>query len=362
MNLGAAQQRLREFADAEADSSPLYAHIAAHAAGDDDIAGLLAAAPDPDPELLFAVAHRLVQADPIHPITRYYQTMGGFDGVDAETWPLVRNFLLERAATAGELIASRRVRGDDVARAAVLYPAIAAVAKQAGGQIALLEVGCGAGLLLGLDRYGYRYQCDGGEQFTAGPAKASVGLHCAVTGGGFGKPAKKVTIGARIGLDADPIDASDEDELAWLEACVRADQPERARQLRAAAAAQRKWAPELIAGDIVDDLASTAERLPPGLPLVVMNSNVMGHLSEIRRDAYLAALATLAGDHPLWWVSHEPYCEGLTQLIPGRSDLEPAAGESVTSALSIGRWAAGEPAVEVLATTDPAGQRMNWRR
>lgn len=359
MSLAAAQQRLRQFAEAEAETSPLYAHIAAHAAADEEIAGLLSAAPGPDPELLFAVAHRLVQADPIHPISRYYQTMGGFDGVDAETWPLLRSFLLERAAAASELIAHKQVRGDDVARAAVLYPAIAAVAKQAGGPIALLEVGCGAGLLLGLDHYGYRYQCDGGEQFAAGPAKASVGLHCAVTGGGFRKPAKKVTIGARIGLDSDPIDAADEDELAWLEACVRADQPERARQLRVAAAAQRKWAPELITGDVVDDLAPTAARLPSELPLVVMNSNVMGQLSENRRETYLATLAALASDHPLWWVSHEPYRDGLIQLVPGRSDLEPAAGP-VTDVLSIGRWAGGEPVIEVLATTDQAGQRMNW--
>ncbi|MGH3950745.1 MAG: DUF2332 domain-containing protein, partial [Pseudonocardiaceae bacterium] len=289
------KQALGRFAEEAAGSSPLYGHLAEHAAADDEVAALLTAAPEGNahPALLLAVAHRLIEADPIHPLSRYYPTLGGLDGADAETWPMFRAFLLERADAARELIATRFIQTNEPHRAALLYPAVALAATQARGPLALLEVGCSAGLLLGLDRFGYRYQCDGGEQYTAGPVKAPVGLHCAVAvaaGATFVKPPKKLVVGARIGLDRAPVDAGDEEELAWLEACVWADQPERVRLLRAAAAAQRKNPPELVRGDAVNDLAATAARLPADLPLVVFTSNTMPHLPPERRPAFLEAL------------------------------------------------------------------------
>ncbi|MPY83294.1 MAG: DUF2332 family protein [Actinophytocola sp.] len=354
-DIATTRRGLATFAGRAEASSPLYSHLAAKAAEDDDVAGLLAGAPDPDPELLLAVAHRLLQADPIHPLTRYYPTLGGFDGVDAETWPMFRTFLLERAEQARELLAARRVRHNEVQRAAVLYPPLSAVAKQAKGTIGLIEVGACAGLLLGLDKFGYRYQCDGGEQYTAGPAKAAVGLHCAVQGPGFGGPRKKLPLGERIGLDPEPVDLTDEDELAWLDACIWTDQPERVRLLRTAAAAQARQPQQVVAGDGATDLATVAGRLPADAPLAVMNTNTMTRLEARQRADYLAALAALAAERPLWWVSHEPYESGVAELLPGREDLTSAEVLSVTT------WSGGEPEVTVLATTDPNGRRMTWR-
>lgn len=358
--LEAARRGLADFAGRAEGSSPLYTHLASKAAEDDEVAGLLADAREPDGELLLAVAHRLLQADPIHPLTRYYPTLGGFDGVDAETWPMFRAFLLERAEKARELLTSCTVRNNDVQRATLLYPALSAVAKQAKGTLGLIEVGACAGLLLGLDKFGYRYHCDGGEQFTAGPAKTAVGLHCAVEGPGFGGPRKKLPLGDRVGLDPAPVDLSDEDELAWLDACIWADQPERVRLLRTAAAAHAKNPQEVVAGDGATDLASVAERLPSDAPLVVMNSNTMAHMGEHGRAAYVAALAALAEHRPLWWVSHEPYDEGIADVLPGRDDLKPGSGTPPFGVLSIARWSGGEPDVTVLATTDLHGGRMIW--
>lgn len=362
-DLAEVKRRLSRFADEVAGSSPLYAHLAGQAATDDEVAALLTAAPSEEarPTLLLAVAHRLIQADPIHPLSRYYPTLGGSDGADAETWPMFRAFLLERADKARALIESRRVQTNDVQRAAPLYPAVTMAAKQAGTAIALLEVGCSAGLLLGLDRFGYRYQCDGGEQFIAGPAKTPVGLHCAVVNGPgarFAKPAKKLVVGARAGLDAAPIDADDEDELAWLEACVWADHPERARLLRTAAGAQRRNPPEMIRGDAVDDLASAASTLPAELPLVVLTSHTLPYLDDTRRREFVAALAELARARPTWWISEEPYETGLNQLVPGRDELSyERTGQCV---LGFTRWVDGRPDSKVLAQTDVHGTRMTW--
>jgi hypothetical protein len=354
---------LRLFADREAAGvSPLYEHLAGKAAEDDEIAGLLTSAEANDARgvLLMATAHRLIQADPIHPLSRYFPSLGGSDGVDSETWPLFREFLLSREDTAREIISGRYTQTNEVRRAALLYPAVSIAAKEAGGKIALLEVGCSAGLLLGLDKFSYRYQCDGGEQLSAGPVKAAVGLHCALDlapGARLPKLLKKLTVTAKAGLDRVPVDTSDEDELAWLEACVWADQPDRIRLLRTAAAAQRKYSPELITGDAVDDLAAAAATLPGDAPLVVMTSHVLVYLVE-RRPDFISALRKLAGERPLWWVSDERYEAALQYVLPGRDDL--VERDKVTSVLGLVRWQDGEPQVRALARTDPHGHRMTW--
>lgn len=359
------KQRLADFAEFEAAGySPLYAHLADRAAGDDDVAGLLTAAADADarPTLLLAAAHRLLQAEPIHPLSRYYPSLGGIDGVDSETWPLFREFLLRRTEQARELIAARVTQTNEVARAALLYPALTCAARDAGGPVALLDAGCSAGLLLGLDKFGYRYQCEGGEQLTAGPAKAAVGLHCALEttpGVELPKIPKKVSIGARVGLDRSPVDLRDEDELAWLEACVWADQPDRVRQLRMAASVQAKSPPELVRGDVADDLASTARRLPEQLPLVVMTSHVLEYLSPQRRDEFMAALDECASARSTWWVSQGTYESTLEHVLPGRDELRYHDGSGLCT-LGMTRWIPGGPHATALARTAPHGQRLHW--
>jgi hypothetical protein len=362
--LDEVRQRLRSFAAGQAAGvSPLYEHLAASAAEDDEVAGLLTEAADEtaDAPLLLAAAHRLIQADPIHPLSRYYPSLGGFDGVDGATWPVFREFLLERADKARAIIAVRHTETNEVSRAAGLYPAVTMAAKQAGGSVALLDVGCSAGLLLGLDKFGYRYQCDGGEQLIAGPAKAPVGLHCALDlgeGAVLPKVPKKLAVGAKAGLDNAPVDVSDEDELAWMEACVWADQLDRIRLLRAAAAAQHKSRPELIAGDAVDDLAAAAGRTGE-LPLVVLTSRVLTHLTEERRADFVAGLAKLAADRPVWWVCDEPYEVALSYVLPGHNELNFWDGTGQCT-LGLTRWRDGVAEASALAHTSRYGQRMTW--
>ncbi|WP_236795840.1 DUF2332 domain-containing protein [Amycolatopsis sp. GM8] len=359
--LDEVKQRLREFAAGQAAGvSPLYEHLATKAAEDDEVAGLLTEATD-GAALLLAAAHRLVQADPIHPLSRYYPSLGGFDGVDSATWPVFREFLVERADKVRAIVSTRHAETNEVGRAAALYPAVAMAAKQAGGKVALLEVGCSGGLLLGLDTFGYRYQCDGGEQLLAGPAKAAVGLHCALglePGAVLPKLPKKVSVGAKVGLDRAPVDVSDEDELAWLEACVWADQLDRIRLLRAAAAAQRKSAPELVTGDAVDDLAAAAARTGD-LPLVVLTSRVLAHLAEERRAEFVEGVAKLAASRPVWWVSDEPYEAGLSYLLPGRPELNFFDGTGLCT-LGLVSWRHGAAEAWALAQTSRHGNRMTW--
>jgi hypothetical protein len=367
--LDVVRKRLRRFAEEEAATeSPLYAHLATSAAADDEVASLLAAA---EPQfarstLLLAAVHRLVIAEPVSDLAHYYPTVGGEYGVDGATWPTFRSFVLDRADRVRQLVTTRTTQTNEVRRAALLYPAVATAAKEAGkGPIGLLEVGASAGLLLGLDRYGYRYQAADGEQVAAGPSKASLVLNSVLSlAPGAKRPPlpKAVQVGAKVALDRSPVDIADEEQLAWLEACVWADQPERIRLLNQAATAQAKDRPEFVAGDAVDDLAAAADRIPADLPLVVFNSHVLPYLTPERRADFVAALAELAARRPLWWISQEAYEAGLQLVLPDRPDLafNPAAGHTPSGTLGLVRWQDGRPVATALARTAFHGERIVW--
>ncbi|GAA4431957.1 DUF2332 domain-containing protein [Actinokineospora soli] len=360
------RSRLRAFADTEAPGeSPLYAHLAGQAADDPEIAGLLTAAPPEKarPTLLLAAVHRVLQANPFHELVNYYPSMGGTYGLDAGTWPLFRSFALDHADAIRAIVATRTTQTNEVRRAALLYPAVAMVAKQAKAPVGLLEVGCSAGLLLGLDRYAYRYQTEQSGQVVAGPTKTAVGLHVELgLGHGAGLPAlpKKLALAAKVGLDAAPVDLDDVDAVAWLEACVWADQPERQRLLTTAVALLRKDPGQVVAGDAVDDLAAAAERVPADVPLVVLTSNVLPYLPEQRRGLFIDALAALAGSRPTWWLSHEAFGAGLSLLLPDRGDLAPAPGAPPFGVLGLTTWEGGRPKTAVLGKTALHGERLTW--
>ncbi|MEU4743601.1 DUF2332 domain-containing protein [Actinosynnema sp. NPDC023658] len=357
-SLDLVRQRLAGFAQREAHGvSPLYEHLAAHAAEDPEVAGLLTAAPErfAHGTLLLAAAHRLVQAEPFHELSNYYPSLGGTYGADDSTWPLFRQFVLDRADRMRELIATRSVQTNEVRRATLLYPALARVK----GPVGLLEVGCSAGLLLGIDQYGYRYQTQQAGQLVAGPAKAALGLHCALElapGAELPKIPKTVKVAAKVGLDRAPADLADEDTYAWLEACVWADQPERLRLFGVAATVQRKSPPRFVVGDAVADLAEAAALVPEDLPLVVLTSSVLAYLPG---EEFVRAMREL--DRPAWWLSHEGYAAGLAHVLPERTDLRPGPDEPAHGVVGLVRFEDGEVrSAQALAKTAMHGQRLVW--
>jgi hypothetical protein len=361
-SLELAKARLTNFAVNEAAGiSPLYELLGTHAKDDDEVAALLAAAPEnfAHGTLFFAAAQRLVQSEPWIELANYYLTMGGSFGPDERVWPLFREFVLDRADKMRELISTRTTQTNEVRRVATMFPAIAQAAKEAKGPIGLLEVGTSAGLLLGVDRYGYRYTNEAGEQVNAGPAKTQLVLTCAVSGSPLPRLPKKLVVGAKVGLDRRPIDLRDEEELAWLEACVWADQPERSRRLRVAAEMQEKDRPTLVAGDAIEGLADAVAAVPAELPLVVLTSHVLPYISDARGQELVAALADVAATRPLWWVSQEHYMAAMTYLVPGRTDFEDSFRE-IRGVLGLVRWDSGRPETRLLGRTGAHGQTLTW--
>ncbi|TQM14735.1 DUF2332 domain-containing protein [Pseudonocardia kunmingensis] len=311
-------QRYRRFADVEARGrSPLYERWARAIAGDPGVLAFLATLPEPkrQPNLLFAAVRHLVGLP------------GSYAGLRAA--------VLERPAELTDVVLSRRTQTNEPARCATLLPALAALPQP----LALLEVGASAGLTLLPDRYRYDYD---GHTLTNGDPGAPV-LRCRPVGP-VPVPAELPRVVWRAGLDLNPLDVTDPDDLAWLGCLVWPGEHGRQERLAAAAAVARRDPPRIVRGDLVDDLPALAAQAPSDATLVVFHSAVLHYVDPDRRREFADAVGHLGA---VWLSNEAPGV--LTDL---RDAPAPRAGTDAFLLVRDGRTP--------LAFTDGHGTWVEW--
>ncbi|AEV85179.1 hypothetical protein ACWT_4159 [Actinoplanes sp. SE50] len=257
----------REFAATEARGvSPIYERLARQVAADPELLDRLAMLPAPkrQPNLLFAVVRLLggPVGDP-----------AGFHDFALAQWDAILAQLMVRGTQTNE-----------IGRTAALLPVLAALPQP----LALIDVGASAGLCLYPDRYSYRY----GSHVVgdSGPL-----LDCAATG--FTPPDRLPRVVWRAGLDLNPLDVTDPDDVAWLDALIWPEHTHRRDRLRQAVAIARADPPHLVRGDAVTDLPALAAQAPAGATLVVYHTSMLYQLPD--RQAFLDVVRAL----PARWVA-----------------------------------------------------------
>jgi hypothetical protein len=249
----------------------------------------------------------------------------------ADGFKVFRARLLSHAAEVRDVMLRRRTQTNEPARCATLLPVLAALPQP----LALIEVGASAGLCLLLDRYGYDY---GGIALLGAPV-----LRCRVRGK-CPLPDRKPEIAWRAGLDLDPVDLSDPSEVAWLEALVWPDQPERLSRLRQAIDAARADPPRVEPGDLrLDTVKLIAEARRYGT-VVVFHTAVLAYLTDADERLAFARSVRQAG---AVWVSNE--APGVFPTIAARAK-RPGPEAAFLLAQN------GAP----MAWTDPHGGWIDW--
>jgi len=239
---------------------------------------------------------------------------------------------------------------------------VARIAACAGRPLALIEVGASAGLTLFPDRYGYEFRAaadassgSAGAVTRLAPAGAKPGtfpvLRC-TTAGPVPLPQALPRVVWRAGIDLNPLDVRNSDDVAWLEALIWPEQEFRRERLRQAIAVARAEPPLLVAGDLNEELLSLAGQAPADAALVVFHSAVMAYLDAGARDRFRSTMAGLARDRGCHWLSNE-----------GHAVIIQADGSSVVPEMDDvrlrGRFLLlhdGDP----VAITGPHGQSLEW--
>lgn len=278
-----------------------------------------------------------------------------FLGAQISPYPAFRAFLDAHWEDVSRIVLTRATQTNEAGRCATLLPSLAQIAAAGGRPLALLEVGASAGLNLFPDRYGYEYDAGPGVVTRLGPAGAAPGsypvLGCTVTGP-VPLPAELPPVVWRAGIDLNPLDVRNPDDVAWLEALIWPEQDFRRERLRRAIAVARANPPLLVAGDLNDRLLALAAQAPPDATLVVFHSAVLAYLDAEARGRFRAAMARLAVDTGCHWLSNE-----------GHTVILQADGSSVVPEMDDQRLRGrflllhnGKP----VAITGPHGQSLDW--
>lgn len=277
-----------------------------------------------------------------------------YAGAVTGPYPQFRAFLDAHWDHVSRTVLARSTQTNEAGRCATLLPSLARIAEAEDRPLALLEVGASAGLTLFPDRYGYEF-VDGGAVRRLDPPNAVPGsypvLRCD-TRGPVPLPRKVPEVVWRAGIDLNPLDVNNPDDIAWLEALVWPEQDFRRERLRQAIAIARATPPRLVAGDLNEQLVSLADQAPPEAALVVFHSAVMAYLDADGRERFRDTIALLAADRGCHWISNEGH---MVIVQPDGSSVVPEMDEARLR----GRFLVMEDGVPV-AAAGPHGQSLEW--
>jgi hypothetical protein len=200
------------------------------------------------------------------------------------SWDDVGAALRDEAEFLREWVATERVQTNEPRRCWWLVPCFLEVARRNACDVFdCVELGCSAGLNLLWDRYGYTYRegsAGGGPPVFDGEER--------------GRP---VPVGplprarSRMGVDLAPPDLRTEEGVLLLKSFVWAGQEQRLVDLDEAIEVWRRDPPEIVVGDLVEELPGLLERGSDGAVLLVWETAALGYLPEERREEALALLA-----------------------------------------------------------------------
>jgi len=324
-------------------SSPLYDQIATEAAGDPEILAIAANTRRGQPtNLFFAAVHYLLLKGIDHRLASHYASVSNERrlGVAKSDVPITstdayqdfRSFCLDHRDQIIQLISTRVVQTNEVARYACMLPAFLRAAARAEPQpIALIEIGASAGLGMIWDRYYYQYRvvekaanreappansADKPARPEWGDADSLVKIDTEVRGNWAPCNYQGLTIATRTGVDLFPVDIGDPDRVLWLRSFIFPEQTDRDERLQSAVGlALRCGVPGKVArGDAVDLIPGLLDAVPEDEVPCVFNSFALSQISPERRRLLLEAIAKRGRQRKLVHVSLE-WLDGPSPLL-----------------------------------------------
>ncbi len=322
--------------------SPTYAELAYGVSMDDDLLKIAAHTRphQPPPNMLFAAVQYLLLSGLDHPLAAHYPIIAAKPRPLGPALPHFRDFCLEHRDRIVELIRTRLTQTNVVRRCTCLLPAFSIVCHETSSPLALIDLGASAGLNLNFDRYAYRYQRDGREILRWGSDGAQIKLEAELRGNGELPPIPSaIPIASRDGIDLDPVDLANPDQLLWLRALIWPEHVERHQQLIDAATEFKDSDIRMHAGDATRVLPALIESVPREHALVVYSTIALHQFPWESRQRIANTLAAASAERPVWQIALEG------------NDPE----------LSITRYRNGAGETETLADASPHGWWIEWR-
>ena len=322
--------------------SPLYVSLAMRVAEDPEVLAIAAKAWKKNalPNLFFSAVHLLLLKGEHHQLAAFYPSLNNNSKHYELAYPYFRSFVLEHKNEIDEILTTRFVQTNEVGRCAILVPAFELAARQAKNRpLALIEIGSSAGLTLLWDRYHYQYN----KSLQCGNPDSPVQIECLLRGKKRPPiPNRLPEIASRLGVDLNPVDLNDPENVQWLRALVWPEHQKRANQLELAIEMARRAPPQIVPGDALELLPSLIERVQGETQLCIFHSFTLSLASGKPRERLELMLAKASEKKDLFHISFE---------WPKNSE---------TPLLSLASLDSGESTEKVLAMCNVHGEWLEW--
>jgi hypothetical protein len=276
---------------------------------DDDELLAIAATIEPDrlPPLLFsAAATSLVLELESEPLRENFPRLGTAQpplsaGFAAE----YRAFCLEHRDALLERCAHHRYQMNEVGRCADIVPALSPAVDE-GREIALVDIGTGAGLALHLDRYRYAFHGAGGQLATVGNPSARVVIETALRGPTAPPIVSTLPrVAQRIGVDVEPLDLNEPGVRAWLAACVPQEIGAVTRFHEAVEVVLENPV-RSVRGDACEVLPALLSEIPEDVLVCIVDSYVHVFFSVHELERFRMLVERAGNGRDLDWISIDP--------------------------------------------------------
>ena len=270
---------------------------------DEELLAIAATIPvDRLPPLLFeaAATYLVLELEP-RPLRSWFPRVGEPQPqLGGEFRSAYREFCLDHRDRLLELCDGHRYQMNEVGRCADLLPAF-----DDGHEMALVDLGTGAGLALHLDRYRYVYRA-GDQASVIGDPAANVVLETELRGSQLpALPSAVPQIVDRVGIDIEPLDLSDRDVRGWLTACIPQEIGAVTRFHHAVEVAIANPA-RTVRGDAREILPDVLASIPAGLPVCLIDTYVHVFFTADELIRFRALVDRLGAERDLDWVSIDP--------------------------------------------------------
>ncbi|MFJ7733966.1 DUF2332 domain-containing protein [Lysinibacillus sp. NPDC097231] len=296
--LATLSQQFRTFAKNECEnSSPLYEHLANKIANDEEILNIAAFVPpgQPAPNLLLAAVHYLLSST-TDDLADFYPSFTTTPKPLNEVYPVFKAFVMSHSDELKVLLQEKLVQTNEIRRCSYLYPMMTEIYERHQKPLAFIEIGASAGLQLGMDQYNYDYN----QQLITNSKGAFV-----LSSENQGEPlpasiTKAPVVCQRIGIDLNPIDIHNKEDLHWLQALIWPEHQERRFLLNQALPILKSLNLQLIKGDAIKLIKDISRDIHEDAMLVVYHTHVANQIPMALRLELIEQLKEISLERPLY--------------------------------------------------------------
>ncbi|MFE3573093.1 DUF2332 domain-containing protein [Lysinibacillus sp. NPDC059133] len=319
--LAKLSKQFRTFAKDEcANSSPLYEHLANKIADDDELLKVATFIPQgqPAPNLLLAVVQYLLSSSK-DDLVHFYPSLTSTPKALNEVYPVFKAFVLSHLEELKTLFQEKLVQTNEIRRCSYLYPMMTEIYKRHQKPLAFIEIGASAGLQLGMDQYNYCYNQqlhinNSNSDFVLSSENQGQPLPASIT--------NAPVVCQRVGIDLNPIDIHNEEELQWLQALIWPEHQERRLLLNQALPILKELDLQLIKGDAIKLIKEISRDINKDAILVVYHTHVANQIPMELRLELMEQLKEISMERSLYHCYNNLFDMQLHQDFIDQGEIE----------------------------------------